>query len=237
MVPPEPLHYSICGKEVMDALDEFANKIEFRLSSAAQTHWADSEIAQYMSEFAPRRERFETIAAHLLTDVIRPRMLRLGASFSNARVDRIQHPVRCILWFNYCDRFPANVKLEFSVEHDERVEHVNVLYEVRIMPTFLKFNAHDKLTLALEAIDDAKVREWVEEKMLEFVDTYLQIDRGPGDSEDELVTDPVCGMRLTRSAAGAKTDYYGHPYFFCSDTCRQRFEIDPKHYVEFRLID
>jgi YHS domain-containing protein len=219
----------------MDAIDQFATKVQSRIAAASQNAQLTQEnVEQYMREYAPRREQFEKIAAHWLSDVIRPRMLRLGSFFANARNDRMQHSDRCVLWLGYCERFPANVKLEFSVEQDESVEKIAILYELRIVPTFLKFTAHDKLTIPLEEIHEAKATAWVEEQLLRFVDTYSQIDRGSVEAVDELVTDPVCGMRLAHSAAVAQSDYKGHSYFFCTSRCLEQFLADPTHYVLFR---
>jgi Cu+-exporting ATPase len=49
----------------------------------------------------------------------------------------------------------------------------------------------------------------------------------------ELVTDPVCGMRIDPSTAkGGHFDYGGTRYFFCNPSCRTRFAADPWKYLE-----
>jgi YHS domain-containing protein len=214
-----------------DSLDEFAAAIQSRIAAAdGAPKWTGASVQAYMEQFAPRRQRFEGIAAHLVADVIRPRMLRLASFFNTARSDRVQLPDRCVLSLGYCERFPVNVKLQFAIEHDERVEHVCIHYELSIMPTFQKFTAHENLTLPLEKIDDFIVAQWVEARILEFVESYLQIDRGPPDT----VTDPVCAMRINRSAAAAQENYRGHTYFFCTDECHRQFVANPTHYILFR---
>jgi YHS domain-containing protein len=89
--------------------------------------------------------------------------------------------------------------------------------------------------MPLDAMDDDVAADWIEQKLLEFLSTYLSVDRGRDDFEDESVTDPVCGMRVRRSAAAAGSDYKGHPYFFCSTACRRRFDATPEHYVTVRV--
>ena len=44
---------------------------------------------------------------------------------------------------------------------------------------------------------------------------------------------PVCGMRISRSSAGASMDYRGQPYYSCTDECRQRFSKEPMRYIRF----
>jgi YHS domain-containing protein len=44
-------------------------------------------------------------------------------------------------------------------------------------------------------------------------------------------TDPVCGM--TVDTARAKSSVYeGHTYYFCSSSCREKFEAAPESYLK-----
>ncbi len=44
--------------------------------------------------------------------------------------------------------------------------------------------------------------------------------------------DPVCGMDISENQAKAKADYKGQTYYFCSDSCKQKFELNPQQYVK-----
>jgi YHS domain-containing protein len=158
----------------------------------------------------------------------------LAGYFSNASLSKDEPPGRCSCWFGYCERFPASTKVAFAVEHDVRFENVAVCLEVSMMPVFIKLNERDKLTSPLDEVKDEAVAEWVEQRLLEFLDSYLRIDRGGEDFDEEAVTDPVCGMRISRSAAVASDTYRGHPYFFCSRECQERFAREPTAYVEVK---
>lgn len=218
----------------MDSLEQFSQQIEARLSAAGrEPSWQPSEVSAFMATLAPRRRDFEEVAPRLVRTIIRPRAEKLAARFRNAKCDRAEDPYRCTCWFGYCDRFSADAKIEIAVEHDERIENLIIRYELYITPAFLKFEPHDQLTMPLAGADERKIADWVEAKLLAFLDTYLRLDRGRDDFEDEVVVDPVCGMRMSRSSADAHTDYKGHPYYFCTDDCRRRFEEEPLHYVQF----
>ena len=39
--------------------------------------------------------------------------------------------------------------------------------------------------------------------------------------------DPVCGMSITPERIAAELEFEGHPLYFCSAACRQRFEASP----------
>jgi len=193
-----------------------------------------------MAQFAPRRKTFEQLAGHLIGTIIRPRVEKLASYFSNAKLADDESSEHCVCRFGYCDRFPATTKIELAVEHDQRIENVIVSYELDIMPVFMKYDAYDRLTFVLPLISDAsedeRVAQWVDDRLLAFIDTYLQMDRGEEDFEDDVAADPVCGMRIRRSESEAHMDYLGHPYYFCSNDCCERFHHQPEQFVQFKTM-
>ncbi len=46
-----------------------------------------------------------------------------------------------------------------------------------------------------------------------------------------LVTDPVCGMRVTPAKAAATREHDGATYHFCSRGCAQSFDKDADAYI------
>ena len=60
---------------------------------------------------------------------------------------------------------------------------------------------------------------------------------GHGDHETQAsgtgtVKDPVCGMTVDPHAAKHRAEHAGHPYYFCSNGCRTKFEADPVRYLD-----
>ena len=45
------------------------------------------------------------------------------------------------------------------------------------------------------------------------------------------VKDPVCGMEINSVQAAGQREYGGATYYFCSDSCLQKFDADPAQYV------
>ncbi|MGD9722641.1 MAG: YHS domain-containing protein [Pirellulales bacterium] len=217
-------------------LEQFRREVQRRVTAAnAEPKWSAEAAAQYMAGLEPRRKRFLEVARRLIADVIEPRMPVVAGQFVNAQADRNAHDDRSVWWFGFCERFPVTARLEISVGHNETIEQVQVRYELDLMPTFSKYDSHDRFAMPLDAVDDDISANWVEQKILDFLSTYLTVDRGRDDFEDESVTDPVCGMRIRRSAAVASCEFKGHPYFFCSPACRGRFDAAPEHYVTVRV--
>ena len=75
-----------------------------------------------------------------------------------------------------------------------------------------------------------------QDRLLDFLEIYLRIDRGGGELEEEAVTDPVCGMRINRSSAISSESYRGYRYFFCSQDCQDKFSQSPTEYVEVKSM-
>jgi len=47
----------------------------------------------------------------------------------------------------------------------------------------------------------------------------------------QLVTDPVCGMKIEPETAYSKVEYEGHVVYFCSKHCEEEFKKNPKKYL------
>jgi P-type Cu+ transporter len=43
--------------------------------------------------------------------------------------------------------------------------------------------------------------------------------------------DHVCGMNVESATAAGQTEYQGQTYYFCSESCRKKFEADPQAYL------
>ncbi len=43
-----------------------------------------------------------------------------------------------------------------------------------------------------------------------------------------LVKDPVCGMKIDKRTAKFKTEYKGETYYFCSLSCKKKFDENPE---------
>jgi RND family efflux transporter MFP subunit len=68
-----------------------------------------------------------------------------------------------------------------------------------------------------------------------FLDSESRLKAAAAGIPSTAVKDPVCGMAIDQNkatAAGRKAEYRGTTYFFCSDTCKQKFDKDPARYVQ-----
>ena len=221
----------------MSTLEEFRDKLKSQVTAAASApRWQASDAEAYMAAQRSRRQRFDEAARSLIATVIKPRLEAMAELFPSARTMTDEQVCRSSCWFASSDRLPVTAKVEFAVEHDESIERMFVRYEACLIPVFVRFQPHDKLTVRLSEIHPEQIAAWIEEQILEFLDTYLHHDRGQDDLEEDILTDPVCGMRLKRSDVRAQAEYRGHPYFFCSTECREKFESKPEAFVTIRTM-
>lgn len=195
-------------------------------------HWSTADASRYMQEIRQRRHLFDEKAKTLLACVIQPRLTAVAGLFPNASCSGDQ-PLARSCHFQWTERFPANASVALSVEHDLRFEQLIIRSHARIVPRFIPLVEQDQLHSPLQNTADASLADWVEERLLEFIDTYLRLDC-QRQSDIEVATDAVCGMKLSVRETNATSTYYGHPYYFCSEGCHSLFEKDPARYVQVK---
>lgn len=59
---------------------------------------------------------------------------------------------------------------------------------------------------------------------------HMMGGHGKRDAGDPI-KDPVCGMNVETKKATAATVYQGNTYYFCSTTCRDKFEQAPEKFA------
>lgn len=209
-------------------------KIDSLLEAATQSRAnARDHIRQRMMEIEQRTDQFNKVAAIVMGSIIRPRIEVLAGKFDNASlVDTTVtggHRSMCV--FGHTDRFPASTELEFAVQPDERMEQIVISYRLGILPVFVSFKGQDQLAMPLQKIDHRLAAAWVEERLVEFVDTYLQLETAKQYQDENVETDPVCGMAVNRNWAAAQMEYEGRTYYFCLEECRRRFAEAPRRFA------
>jgi YHS domain-containing protein len=80
-------------------------------------------------------------------------------------------------------------------------------------------------------ISDAKLAQLVSGADDEAVHGIVLIR--PGDKEEKnMAKDPVCGMDVEVQKAEARSQYAGQSYFFCSKSCKEKFDRNPEQYAK-----
>jgi YHS domain-containing protein len=217
----------------MADLTDLERKIKMKLSlSEERRQLQQGHLGQLMVEAEARHQRYTALADRLMQEVIRPRVEKLRSLFDNARLPEARNSRHsCCCQFEHTPRFPATATLELGVTRDGEINTVVLQYQLEILPVFFPVEGRDELTMPLEAVDEQKAAAWVEAKIVQFVDSYLHLETSNHHQEENMVTDPVCGMRVNKAFAPARMTYRGQTYYFCLPECQVRFAEDPERYL------
>jgi YHS domain-containing protein len=217
----------------MGTLNDLERRIKEKLSlSEERQRLQQDHFRRRMVEAEARHERYTALADRLMQAVIRPRMEKLKTFFENARMSEARnsrHSSCC--QFEHTTRFPATANLEIGVTRDGEITTVILQSQLAILPVFFPVEGRDELTMPLDAVDEEKAATWVEGTILHFVETYLRLESSDHYQHENIVTDPVCGMRVNKAFAPAQMTYRGQTCYFCIPECRARFAENPERYL------
>ena len=114
----------------------------------------------------------------LVRNILAPRLVALAGYFDNSRFLPPEEAGRyhAACEFQPTERFPAKVKVELSVSTDGQAENLVAYYHLQILPVFFQFQGESQILFRLDEVDEARLATWVEERILDFVDTYLRLE-------------------------------------------------------------
>jgi YHS domain-containing protein len=219
----------------MSDVPEWEQQVRMKLAAAAQRQRVvQDHLHQRMAESARRWQQFAPLADRLVQTILRPRLEKLAALFDNAAFLPPEKAGRyhCACEFRRTERFPATVKLELSVGTDGEADNLMARYDLQILPVLFRFQGQSEIAFPLDAVNEGRLTAWVEERLVAFVDTYLSLEGLEAYQQENLVTDPVCGMVLQKPLAAAHVDYQGRTWYFCVEECRRQFAANPERYVK-----
>jgi hypothetical protein len=202
-------------------------RVERRLSSRSIPASSTGDL------LADRYQAWHTAAARTVREVIYPRMQCLQRCFDHAQIEGPDRAHGQVCWARFpCTiRRPARVDLGLRVEHDGQLERLMIVSDLRIAPAFFRFTPSDRLMFRLKRIDQAALVDWVEEKLLDFVETYLRLEYVARCQEPQLATDPVALVRFSKHSAAATATHAERKFYFVSPDTEQQFWQDPARYV------
>ena len=217
----------------MDDLTELERQIRERLAAVRERRLAEQATVRHNMEVHEQRTaKFAEIAQRIMNDSIRPRMHKLASLFPNSHLSDKDESIGCgvVCAFDNTPEYPASTKLDIGISVESTVENAILTYHLEILPIFFQFEGHDQMVVPFNTVDDGSVAAWMDRKLLDFTDTYLKLQVVDQYQQDNMVVDPVCGMRINRADAEATAEYEGRTYYFCIEQCRQKFLSQPEHY-------
>ena len=118
----------------------------------------------------------------------------------------------------------ARINLRFTFSHDPDVRTIILEYHLEVVPILMKIDNHSTLELQLENFDDEVAALWLEDRMVSFIRTFVELNGNQYYLKDHMVEDTIAQVRMPRSIATETVEWDGHKYYFiCADT-RREFE-------------
>ncbi len=161
----------------MDGLEELEQEIRTKLARFTERRQSEHESSARRMEGQERqRQAYQSAARQSMGSVIRPRIEKVIAFFPNALLS----PADADTESHWCCRFqktpdfPASTKLSFFVSPDASNENVIATYDLEILPIYFQFQGHDQVTVRITDVSDGRMADWVDARLLGFVDAYLR---------------------------------------------------------------
>lgn len=181
-------------------------------------------VDQSMNELLKQRERFARIARRVIKSVIHPLMEEVTRHFDNAAITECHGDIdfHCVCKFTHTPRFPATVSLDLCVLPAESYTELAVRYDLEVLPMLMEYKRAEEKKFPLDGADES-IGLWVEENIVECIETYLRLETHPLYQKENIVIDPVCGMQISSSAATSKIELPDRTIYFCSEVCKEAF--------------
>jgi hypothetical protein len=208
----------------MAAGSNLADRIEAEIAAAFQR--VEQLKTQKVHEFQGRQQRLEKFDQLLegLRDVWRPRLDALAKEFGQRvhvqpEVERGRRGAK----FKFKSDL-ASIDLRFAVAPDPEVRNVVFSCDLQIVPILMKFDSHDEISFPLEAVDNEALGQWLDDRIVSFVKTYLSLHENQYYLRGHMVEDPIAKVQFPKYAAGATLEAKGKTLYFIDDTTRREFE-------------
>jgi YHS domain-containing protein len=192
----------------------------------AEFRTVDEKIKQLQTEkaqeFEGRQRRLEQFAAvcERLQEVWRPRLEALSQRFKS-KVQVVPNITK--------SRRSATVKfdsklaifnLTLTAMTDLDVRNLVLDYTLEILPILMRYEKNRQLELPLDKVEPGVVGKWIDDRIVEAVQTYLQLHQNSYYLKGHLVQDPIAGVEFPTYAAAATLEWNGKTHHFISDeTC------------------
>lgn len=183
-----------------------------------------------LQQHVDRGRRLESFSAMFdeLAGIWRPRLEALQAKFGDhVQVTPKLEPARRSVSFRF-DTDIARVDLRFAACTDPDVRNLIVSYDLEILPILMKFDSHSEVQFPLDSVDRKALADWIDDRIVGFVQTYLSLHENGHYLKEHMVEDPVAKIQFPKFAAGATLEREGKTVYFIDEQTRDEYLARPK---------
>jgi membrane fusion protein, copper/silver efflux system len=132
---------------------------------------------------------------------------------------------------------PAEAIVDTGLSKTVFVDRSKGMFEPRKVETGSRFNGQVEIKSGLAEGERIVVSGNFlidsESRMGKTASQYQNTSAPEGAKEHSgKALDPVCGMSVEVAKGALKSIYEGKTYYFCSESCKQKFDKDPKSYIK-----
>jgi YHS domain-containing protein len=208
----------------MPDINSLASRIDAEFSAVEQK--VKKFQSQQVEQHKQREQRLEQLNKVFdeLRDIWRPRLDLLVKKFG----DRVQATPRIVpstreATFEFQSRV-ARVRLKLSALTDRDIQKVTLSYDLDIIPVLMRFKNHDEIEFPLEAVDKEAAAKWIDDRIVDFVQTYFSMGESEIYLKDQMVEDPIAHVRFPKFAAATTLEWGGKKFYFIGEETRREFE-------------
>jgi YHS domain-containing protein len=207
----------------MSSVSELEQRIDKAFSALKDK--AQQQMQERLQEFQARQallKDYEKAQAKVV-EIAKPRLEALAKrAGERVKVTPSVSQTRRAATFEFKTN-KAMIVLTFSVAPDREVKKAVVEYELKVVPVLWKFDKHGEFATPIANVDAAGLTKWLDDRILAFVELFIQIHEGEIVDKAEMVEDPVAKISFPKFAAGATLEQGGKTIYF----------IDEKNKAEF----
>ena len=208
----------------MPDINSLASRIDAEFSAIAEkTKKFQSEQVQ---EHKQRQTRLEQLGKVFdqLRDIWRPRLELLVKKFEG----RVQATPRIVpstreATFDFQSR-QARVRLKLSAFTDRDIQKLILSYNLEIIPVLWRFKHHDEVEFPIDKVDKEAVAKWIDDRIVDFVQTYFSMGENEIHLKDQMVEDPIAHVSFPKLAAATTLEWQGQNFYFIGEETRREFE-------------
>jgi YHS domain-containing protein len=207
----------------MTDVSELARRIDGAFSAVKDK--AQQQMRQRLQEFQDRQGQLKEYekAQTRIVEIAKPRLEALAKrAGERVKVTPAVSQTRRAAAFEFKSS-KAKMDLTFAVAPDQDLKRAVVECDLKVVPVLWKFDSHSEFSTPIDKVDADGLTRWLDDRILSFVDLFIQIHEGEIFDKAEMVEDPVAKISFPKFAAAATLEQGGKTYFF----------IDEKNKTEF----
>ncbi len=207
----------------MSDISNLASRIDAEFS-AIEEKVKQFQVGQ-VEAHKERQQRLEQLGKVFdqLSDIWRPRLELLVKKFEG----RVQATPRIVpstreATFDFQSHL-ARVRLKLSAFTDRDIQKLILSYDLEIVPVLMQFKHHDEVEFPLDKVDKKAVAKWIDDRIVDFVQTYFSMGENEIYLKDYMVEDPIAHVRFPKQAAATTLEWQGQKFYFIGEETRREF--------------